>query len=183
MVADKLKKTLCVICSKCGEKGHNFKTCKGAPSNPNWQPKGKRARTVVDLSTAQTKVLVSLTRPLGAGTFVHCSSESPLSLADDVWNVLKEMSQGATKMPSRTRVVLLRKRKGKSVFDWDRLDTPYEEPPLYSKLTSCVPTNPQFRVQLTFGAGVAWSSWLSPRLPKVTRCHRYNFVVTRTSCA
>ncbi|MED6111195.1 hypothetical protein PIB30_050169 [Stylosanthes scabra] len=60
----------------------------------------------------------ALTRPLGAGTFVRCSSESPLSLADDVGNVLKEVSQGATKIPSRTRVVLLRKRKGKSVFDW-----------------------------------------------------------------
>ncbi|MED6137544.1 hypothetical protein PIB30_065912 [Stylosanthes scabra] len=51
-------------------------------------------------------------RPLGAGTFVRCSSESPLSLADGVWNVLK-----------------------------------------------------------------------SPRLPRVTRCHRYNPAVTRTSCA
>ncbi|MED6169970.1 hypothetical protein PIB30_026152 [Stylosanthes scabra] len=33
-------------------------------------------------------------------------------------DVLKEVSQGATKIPSRTRVVLLRKRKAKSVFDW-----------------------------------------------------------------
>ncbi|MED6171527.1 hypothetical protein PIB30_041422 [Stylosanthes scabra] len=62
--------------------------------------------------------VVKLTRPLGAGTFVRCSSESPLSLADGVRNVLKEVSQGATKIPSRTRVVLLRKRKRKSVFDW-----------------------------------------------------------------
>ncbi|MED6221000.1 hypothetical protein PIB30_050299 [Stylosanthes scabra] len=43
--------------------------------------------------------------------------------------------------------------------------------------------NPPFRVQLTFGAGVAWSSCLNFRLPRVTRCHRYNPVVTRTSCA
>ncbi|MED6107189.1 hypothetical protein PIB30_011759 [Stylosanthes scabra] len=41
----------------------------------------------------------------------------------------------------------------------------------------------EFRVQLTFGAGVAWSSCLSSRLPRVTRCHRYNLAVTRTSCA
>ncbi|MED6160041.1 hypothetical protein PIB30_047720 [Stylosanthes scabra] len=32
-------------------------------------------------------------------------------------DILKEVSQGATKIPSRTWVVLLRKRKGKSVFD------------------------------------------------------------------
>ncbi|MED6143361.1 hypothetical protein PIB30_005633 [Stylosanthes scabra] len=43
--------------------------------------------------------------------------------------------------------------------------------------------NPPFRAQLTFGAGVAWSSCLSSRLPRVTRCHRYNPAVTRTSCA
>ncbi|MED6198208.1 hypothetical protein PIB30_063929, partial [Stylosanthes scabra] len=35
-----------------------------------------------------------------AGTFIRCSSENPLSLADGVWNVLKEVSQGATKIPS-----------------------------------------------------------------------------------
>ncbi|MED6184877.1 hypothetical protein PIB30_051691 [Stylosanthes scabra] len=44
-------------------------------------------------------------------------------------------------------------------------------------------TNPPFRVQLTFGAGVAWSSCLNSRLPRVTRCHRYNPAVSRTSCA
>ncbi|MED6188550.1 hypothetical protein PIB30_087030 [Stylosanthes scabra] len=44
-------------------------------------------------------------------------------------------------------------------------------------------TNQQFQVQLTFGGGVAWSSCLSSRLPRVTRCHRYNPAVTRTSCA
>ncbi|MED6182690.1 hypothetical protein PIB30_031012 [Stylosanthes scabra] len=43
-------------------------------------------------------------------------------------------------------------------------------------------TNPQFWVQLTFGAGVAWRSCLSSRLLRVTRCHRYNPAVTRTSC-
>ncbi|MED6186365.1 hypothetical protein PIB30_065932 [Stylosanthes scabra] len=43
--------------------------------------------------------------------------------------------------------------------------------------------NPPFWVQLTFGAGVAWSSCLTSRLPIVTHCHRYNPAVTRTSCA
>ncbi|MED6171721.1 hypothetical protein PIB30_043438 [Stylosanthes scabra] len=42
--------------------------------------------------------------------------------------------------------------------------------------------NPPFRVQDTFGAGVAWSLCLSSRFPRVTRCHRYNPAVTRTSC-
>ncbi|MED6192744.1 hypothetical protein PIB30_012914 [Stylosanthes scabra] len=60
----------------------------------------------------------NVTHPLGAGTFVRCSSESPLSIAESIWNVLKEVSQGATKIPSCTRVVLLRNGKGKSVFDW-----------------------------------------------------------------
>ncbi|XP_072077727.1 uncharacterized protein [Arachis hypogaea] len=32
---DKLKRSFQVTCSKCNEKGHNYKTCKGAPSNPN----------------------------------------------------------------------------------------------------------------------------------------------------
>ncbi|MED6225260.1 hypothetical protein PIB30_092001 [Stylosanthes scabra] len=61
---------------------------------------------------------VDFTRPLGAGTFIRCSPESPLSLVDGVWNVLKEVSQGATKIPSRTRVFLLRKRKEKCCLEY-----------------------------------------------------------------
>ncbi|MED6168966.1 hypothetical protein PIB30_016886 [Stylosanthes scabra] len=65
------------------------------------------------------KRLAPLTRPLGAGTFVRCSLESPLSLADGVWNVLKRGVTGCNQNTEYgTRVVLLRKRKGKSVFDW-----------------------------------------------------------------
>ncbi|MED6183629.1 hypothetical protein PIB30_039469 [Stylosanthes scabra] len=60
----------------------------------------------------------ALTCPLKAGTFIRCSSESPLSLADGVLNVLKEVSQGATKITSRTRVVLLRKRNGKCCLEF-----------------------------------------------------------------
>ncbi|MED6164607.1 hypothetical protein PIB30_091796 [Stylosanthes scabra] len=41
---DKLKKSFQVTCSKCGEKGHNFKSCKCAPSKPDWQPCRKGAR-------------------------------------------------------------------------------------------------------------------------------------------
>ncbi|MED6207634.1 hypothetical protein PIB30_037505 [Stylosanthes scabra] len=111
-------------------------------------------------------------------------------------DILKLMSQGATKILSRTQVVLLRKRKGKSVFDWGWLQlsclkvvrrlkaTPPKRNLRYIRYQLAVSqTNPQFRVQLTFGAGVAWSSCLSPRLPRVTRCHWYNPAVTMTSCA
>ncbi|MED6205303.1 hypothetical protein PIB30_016488 [Stylosanthes scabra] len=38
----KLKKSFRVTCAKCGEKGHNYKTCKGAPANPNWKSKTRR---------------------------------------------------------------------------------------------------------------------------------------------
>ncbi|MED6227601.1 hypothetical protein PIB30_115314, partial [Stylosanthes scabra] len=38
---DKVRRTFQVTCSKCGEKGHYYKTCKGAPRNNNWQPKKK----------------------------------------------------------------------------------------------------------------------------------------------
>ncbi|MED6181004.1 hypothetical protein PIB30_015476 [Stylosanthes scabra] len=81
------------------------------------------------------------------------------------------MSQGVTNIPSRTQIVLLRKWKGKSVFDWGWLQL------------RLIESNSQFRVQLTFGAGVAWSSCLNCWLPRVTRCHRYNPAVTRSSCA
>ncbi|MED6206686.1 hypothetical protein PIB30_029161 [Stylosanthes scabra] len=70
------------------------------------------------MAVLEASTISCVTRLLGAGTFARCSSESPLSLADGVWNVLKEVSQGATKIPSRTRVILLKKRKGKSVFYW-----------------------------------------------------------------
>ncbi|XP_015934181.1 uncharacterized protein LOC107460337 [Arachis duranensis] len=44
MQGGKLKKSFSVSCNKCGEKGHNYKTCKGAPSNPNWKPKTKKPK-------------------------------------------------------------------------------------------------------------------------------------------
>ncbi|MED6171996.1 hypothetical protein PIB30_046007 [Stylosanthes scabra] len=53
-----------------------------------------------------------------------------------VWNILKEVSQSATKIPSRTRVVLLRKRKGKSIRH------PLRGTSTISELTSCVANEP-----------------------------------------
>ncbi|XP_072073963.1 uncharacterized protein [Arachis hypogaea] len=32
---EKLKRSFYVTCNKCGQTGHNYKTCKGVPSNPN----------------------------------------------------------------------------------------------------------------------------------------------------
>nr|XP_025611980.1 uncharacterized protein LOC112705360 [Arachis hypogaea] len=39
-----VRKSFQVTCSKCGQKGHYHMTCKGAPANPNWQPKRKKAK-------------------------------------------------------------------------------------------------------------------------------------------
>ncbi|XP_016168257.1 uncharacterized protein LOC107610767 [Arachis ipaensis] len=39
---EKLKRNFYVTCSKCGQTGHNYNTCKGAPSNPNGKPKTRK---------------------------------------------------------------------------------------------------------------------------------------------
>ncbi|MED6159205.1 hypothetical protein PIB30_040142 [Stylosanthes scabra] len=41
---DKVRRTFQVTCSKCGEKGHYYKKCKGAPQSRDWQPKRKKPR-------------------------------------------------------------------------------------------------------------------------------------------
>ncbi|MED6108755.1 hypothetical protein PIB30_027165 [Stylosanthes scabra] len=117
-----------------------------------------------------------MTRPFGAGTFVRCSSESPLSLADGVWNILK-----------RCHRVQPKYRVGLGLFcsgsERENRLTPPKRNLRYMRYQLAVwQTNPPFRVQLTYGAGVAWSSCLSSRLPRVTRYHWYNPAVTRTSC-
>ncbi|MED6142723.1 hypothetical protein PIB30_000288 [Stylosanthes scabra] len=35
IIENKVRKTCQVTCSKCGEKGHYYKICKGAPRDPN----------------------------------------------------------------------------------------------------------------------------------------------------
>ncbi|XP_016169085.1 extensin-like [Arachis ipaensis] len=57
MQGGKLKKSFSVACSKCGEKGYNYKTCKGAPSNPNWKPKTKKPKKKEGGSSQQLVVL------------------------------------------------------------------------------------------------------------------------------
>ncbi|XP_015960340.1 branchpoint-bridging protein-like [Arachis duranensis] len=44
MHATKVKKTIEVTCSKCGQLGHYYKTCKNDPKDPNWQPLTKKER-------------------------------------------------------------------------------------------------------------------------------------------
>ncbi|XP_020965714.1 uncharacterized protein LOC110266117 [Arachis ipaensis] len=44
LTGNKVKKAFEVTCSKCEKKGHYYKTCKGSPRDPNWQPKKKKAR-------------------------------------------------------------------------------------------------------------------------------------------
>ncbi|MED6197866.1 hypothetical protein PIB30_060803 [Stylosanthes scabra] len=61
---DKLKKTFSVTCSKCGEKDHNYKTCKGAPKNPNPKPSTrKKKRGESSTQNAPTVVQVSQSAP------------------------------------------------------------------------------------------------------------------------
>ncbi|MED6199339.1 hypothetical protein PIB30_075056 [Stylosanthes scabra] len=122
----------------------------------------------------------SLMRPLGAGTFVRCSSESPLSLADGVKNALKRCHM----VQPKYRVGLGSFCSGSERETLFLIGTPPKRNLRYIQYQLAMwQTNPPFRVQLTFGAGVAWSSCLSSRLPRVTRYHRYNPAVTRTSCA
>ncbi|MED6113122.1 hypothetical protein PIB30_067959 [Stylosanthes scabra] len=59
----KLKKTFMITCSKCGENGHNFKPCKGAPSNPNWKPKTRKNRRGVSTTEPATEIQISQSAP------------------------------------------------------------------------------------------------------------------------
>ncbi|XP_016178919.1 predicted GPI-anchored protein 58 [Arachis ipaensis] len=55
----KLKRSFKVTCSKCGSEGHNYKTYKGAPSNPNWKPKTKKSKKG---GTSQSLVVLPLSQ-------------------------------------------------------------------------------------------------------------------------
>ncbi|MED6133475.1 hypothetical protein PIB30_028541 [Stylosanthes scabra] len=59
----KLKKTFRVTCSKCGEKGHNFKTCKGAAANPKWKPKTRKNKRGASTSGTASEVQISQSAP------------------------------------------------------------------------------------------------------------------------
>ncbi|MED6170666.1 hypothetical protein PIB30_033233 [Stylosanthes scabra] len=50
----KLKRTFRVTCAKCGEQGHNYKTCKGPAANPGWRPKISRKRKGNGANTSNT---------------------------------------------------------------------------------------------------------------------------------
>ncbi|XP_016165339.1 proline-rich receptor-like protein kinase PERK8 [Arachis ipaensis] len=61
MQGGKLKKSFTVSCRKCGETGHNYKTCKEAPSNPNWKPKTRRPRKKA-ASSSQSLIVLPLSQ-------------------------------------------------------------------------------------------------------------------------
>ncbi|MED6135668.1 hypothetical protein PIB30_048827 [Stylosanthes scabra] len=60
---DKLKKTFRVTCSKCGEKGHNFKTYKGAPANPNWKTQDKKDQKRIFYIYSVSEIQISQSVP------------------------------------------------------------------------------------------------------------------------
>ncbi|XP_025616609.1 uncharacterized protein [Arachis hypogaea] len=77
MQEGKLKRSFIVSCSKCGENGHNYKTCKGAPSNPNWKPKTRRpSKKSATASQALIVLLLSQSAPGSEGLF--CISTAKL---------------------------------------------------------------------------------------------------------
>ncbi|MED6226785.1 hypothetical protein PIB30_107149, partial [Stylosanthes scabra] len=54
MEGNKLKRTFRVTCAKCGQQGHNYKTCKGPAANPDWRPKTSKKRKGGGASTSNT---------------------------------------------------------------------------------------------------------------------------------
>ncbi|XP_072084384.1 uncharacterized protein [Arachis hypogaea] len=56
----KVRKSFQVTCSKCAQKGHYYRTCKGAPANPNWQPKRKKAGEGVQPNNPQNVIATPL---------------------------------------------------------------------------------------------------------------------------
>ncbi|XP_025678958.1 uncharacterized protein [Arachis hypogaea] len=56
MHPNKAKKTFEVTCSKCGETGHYYKTCKNQAKDPNWTPMTKKERRAAKLQIVVTNV-------------------------------------------------------------------------------------------------------------------------------
>ncbi|KAL4394210.1 hypothetical protein AHAS_Ahas02G0129200 [Arachis hypogaea] len=69
IITTKAKKTFVVTCSKCGQKGHYYKTCPNAAQDPNWKPMTKKERRV------QKK------------TITHKSSTDPATSSDPAPNI------------------------------------------------------------------------------------------------
>ncbi|MED6227041.1 hypothetical protein PIB30_109584, partial [Stylosanthes scabra] len=56
IIGNKVRKTCQVTCAKCGETGHYYKTCKGAPKDPNWKTKSrqtKKKKTMDDVNSEE----------------------------------------------------------------------------------------------------------------------------------
>ncbi|MED6163846.1 hypothetical protein PIB30_083978 [Stylosanthes scabra] len=54
MNPNKVRKTFEVTCSKCGEKGYYYRTCKNNPQDSNWKPMTKKERRTTKGSAAAT---------------------------------------------------------------------------------------------------------------------------------
>ncbi|MED6133868.1 hypothetical protein PIB30_032331 [Stylosanthes scabra] len=54
MNPNKVRKTFEVTCSKCGEKGHYYRTCKNNPQDPNSKPMTKKERRATNGGAAAT---------------------------------------------------------------------------------------------------------------------------------
>ncbi|RYR11939.1 hypothetical protein Ahy_B04g069440 [Arachis hypogaea] len=50
---------------KCGEKGYYYKTCKGAPVKPDWQPKRKKAKEASKALVVMTENVALALLPIG----------------------------------------------------------------------------------------------------------------------
>ncbi|MED6163483.1 hypothetical protein PIB30_080344 [Stylosanthes scabra] len=54
MNPNKVRKTFEVTCSKCGENGHYYRTCKNNPQDPNWKALTKKERRATKGGAAAT---------------------------------------------------------------------------------------------------------------------------------
>ncbi|XP_015961349.1 flocculation protein FLO11-like [Arachis duranensis] len=110
MQGGKLKKSFSVACSKCGEKGHNYKTCKGAPSNPNWKPKTKKPKKKGGSSSQQLVVLPlsQLAPPPVDSSSSQPTNTQPLQQATTVMSAAGPTHANAAPAPTRvTRSTLV----------------------------------------------------------------------------
>ncbi|MED6218541.1 hypothetical protein PIB30_027467 [Stylosanthes scabra] len=55
MHAHKVRKTFEVTCSRCGQQGHYYRTCKNPPLDPNWKPFTKKNRELQKGSQEKAK--------------------------------------------------------------------------------------------------------------------------------
>nr|XP_025669995.1 proline-rich receptor-like protein kinase PERK9 [Arachis hypogaea] len=131
MQGKKLKKSFSVACNKCGEKGHNYKTCKGAPSNPNWKPKTKKPKKKGG-SSSQQLVVLPLSQsapPPGDSSSSQPSNTTPLQQTTPVMSAAAPNPANVAPAPTMvTRSTLVIAPLGATVTPF-RLPAPTTTPP------------------------------------------------------